>query len=130
MDNRKNDKYYINKVIENIDYITKYTNNLSYDEYSDNDLIIDAVVFRLVQMVENINHISKEYKDSHPDIEWGLIVGFRNGIVHDYGKTDYTIVYEIVTEDITRLRNLLVKETQFFHHIGLIKCLYLCLYNT
>ena len=60
-------------------------------------------MFRLVQMVENITHISKEYKDSHKNIKWGQIVGFRNGIVHDYGKTDYSIVYEIVSKDIYEL---------------------------
>ena len=30
-------------------------------------------------------------------------MGFRNGIVHEYGKTDYTIVYETVTQDLDEL---------------------------
>ena len=110
MDNRKDDLYYISKVIENIDCIIKYTKDLTYEEFADNEVIIDATMFRLIQMVENITHISKEFKDSHPSIEWGLIMGFRNGIVHDYGKTDYTIVYEIVTEDIPNLKIQLSKE--------------------
>ena len=37
-------------------------------------------------------------------IKWGQIIGFRNGIVHDYGKTDYSIVYEIVSKDIYELK--------------------------
>lgn len=30
-------------------------------------------------------------------------MGFRNGIVHEYGKTDYTIVYETITQDLDDL---------------------------
>ena len=56
MDNRKNDRYYIEKVFE------------------------------------NISRISKEFRERHSNIKWGEIIGFRNGIVHDYGKTDYSIV--------------------------------------
>ena len=33
-------------------------------------------------------------------------MGFRNGIVHEYGKTDYSTVYEIVSRDIYQLKEL------------------------
>ena len=105
MDNQKNDRYYIEKVIENINAVIKYTKELSYIDFVSNPIIIDATMFRLVQMVENIMHISKEYKEKHYSIKWGQIIGFRNGIVHDYGKTDYSIVYEIISSDIYKLKN-------------------------
>ncbi len=47
---------------------------------------IDATMFRLQQMVEKIKGLSKESKELHKDIPWGDIIGFRNGIVHEYGK--------------------------------------------
>ena len=110
MDNKKDDKYYIIKVIENINLIITYTKELTYKELLNRQIVIDATMFRLVQLVENINHISKEYKLLHSNIEWGNIIGFRNGIVHDYGKTDYSIVYEIVSRDIYELKKELEKE--------------------
>ena len=108
MDNIKNDKYYIMKIVEHIDVIINYTEKLAYQEFVTNIIIIDATMFRLVQMVEQINHLSKEYKTAHSSIKWGQIIGFRNGIVHDYGKTDYSIVYEIISEDIYDLKTALV----------------------
>lgn len=66
-------------------------------------------MLRLIQMVENIIHISKEFKEKRSNIKWGQIIGFRNGIVHDYGKIDYSIVYEIITNDLCFLKeNLLI----------------------
>ena len=81
MDNKKDDKYYINKIIENINSIITYTKELTYKELLNSQIVIDATMFRLVQLVENINHISKEYKLLHSNIEWGNIIGFRNGFI-------------------------------------------------
>jgi len=54
MDNIKNDKYYINQILDDIDKIMKYTNNVSYDDFMDDEQLIDAVLFRLIQMTETI----------------------------------------------------------------------------
>ena len=108
MDNIKNDKYYIDKVKENIDAIISYTANKSYDEFVSDGLLIDATMFRLIQMIENLNQISDEYKQEHSKIAWRQIIGFRNKIVHDYGKTDYNVVYEIISSDIYQLKEELI----------------------
>jgi len=108
MDNRKDDSYYIEKVIANIDIINSYLTDKTYDQFLLDTLLIDAVMFRLVQMVENINHISLGFKERHPSIPWGKIAGFRNGIVHEYGKTDYRIVYEIISKDLLFLKTELL----------------------
>ena len=108
MDNVKNDKYYIEKVKENIEVIIKYTKDKTYDDFSSDSFLVDATMFRLIQMVENINQISDEYKERHSKIAWKQIIGFRNKIVHDYGKTDYSVVYEIISSDIYRLKDELL----------------------
>ena len=41
----------------------------------------------------------------HSNINWGQIIGFRNGIVHNYNKTDYSVVYEIISKDIYILKD-------------------------
>lgn len=51
-------------------------------------------------MIEQIKHLSPEFQREHSSIPWGDIIGFRNGLVHEYGKTDYTTVYEVVNRDI------------------------------
>ena len=100
MDNIKNDNYYKSIIINDIHKILQYTNNISYEEFADNEQLIDAVLFRLVQIVENIKKLSESFKQSHKEVEWNEIIGFRNRIVHDYGRTDYSIVYEVVSNDL------------------------------
>ena len=106
MDNIKDDKYFALKIVENITYIQKYISNKSYEEFMNDSELNDAIMFRFVQLIENVKHISKEFKNEHNYIPWGKILGFRNGIVHEYGKTDYVIVYETATQDLDELKVL------------------------
>lgn len=106
MDNNKNDSYYMNKALLDINTIITYSNKKTYDEVINDGQLVDTIMFRLIQLVENIKNISREFKAEHHEIPWGDIIGFRNGIVHEYGETDYTTVYEIITKDIYQLKEL------------------------
>lgn len=102
----KNDKYYMEKALVEIDAIIRYSKNMPYGEFMQNEQTIDSVLFRLIQLIENIKDISNAYKLEHNEIPWGDIIGFRNGIVHEYGQTNYTTVYEIISRDIYQLKEL------------------------
>ena len=107
MDNNKNDSYYMQKAISDIEAIEKYAKGIGYEDFVKDEKTLDAVMFRLVQMVENIKKISNEFKEkTMPIVNWGKVSGFRNGIVHEYGETDYTIVYEVITKDIQIIKEL------------------------
>ena len=109
MDNKKNNKYYNKKAIENILAIEKYVFDSSYDDFVSDGELIDAVMFRFIQLVENIKNISNDFKEENDTIPWKDIVGFRNGIVHEYGEIDYTIVYETAVNDLNDLKTVLEK---------------------
>ena len=102
----KDDIYFMNKALEEIYIVIEYTKDLSYEEFMADGRNVDATLFRLEQMIEHIKHLSKGFKQEHNNIPWGDIMGFRNGLVHEYGKTDYTTVYEIVSDDIYELKAL------------------------
>ena len=107
MDNKKDDKYYAQKAIENISTIQRYISGKSYEEFLSDEELIDAVMFRLIQTIENIKNIGAAFKENNPQIPWGDIIGFRNGIVHEYGRTDFLTVYETITNDIGPLKEAL-----------------------
>ena len=104
MDNVKDDKYYARRIIENINIIEEYIKDINYEQFVKDNRLVDAVMFRLVQLIENINNISSGFKEKNHHIPWGKITGFRNGIVHEYGRTDFLIVYETATQDLNDLR--------------------------
>ena len=109
MDNKKGDFYYAGKAIENINAISTYIQNITYEEFISNIQLLDAIMFRFVQLIENIKNIGEPFKNLHPEIPWGKIIGFRNGIVHEYGYTNYETVYETAVNDLLPLKAVLEK---------------------
>lgn len=108
MVNLKNDLYFAKKAIEQIEVIEKYIYNISYQEFVGDIELLDAIMFRIIQLIENVKNISEQLKSKHPNIPWGKIIGFRNGIVHEYGETNYEIVYQTITNDLSPLKEVLL----------------------
>ena len=68
--------------------------------------LVVRVSIRLIQMTENIKKLSISFKEKNKHISLADIIGFRNRIVHDYGNTDYTVVYEVIMSDIPYLKKV------------------------
>ena len=83
--------------------ITKYTSNLTYNDFINDDKTIDAVVRNFEIIGEAANRIDPDFTTMNPEIEWKRIRGFRNRIVHDYFGIDYDIVWSIVENDLDDL---------------------------
>ncbi len=55
----------------------------SRQDFMRDGLLNDAIMLRLIQLAEDVSHLTEEFKLRHQEVPWGLIAGFRNGIVHD-----------------------------------------------
>ena len=53
MDNVKNDKYYLEKIISDLGFIIEHTKGKTKDEIENNDLLVDSIMFRIIQIAEN-----------------------------------------------------------------------------
>ncbi len=109
MDNLKNDKYYLDKIISNLSYIIKHTKGKTKKEIEKNDILVDLILFRIIQIAENDGRLSESFKSQHNDIPWVAIKGMRNKIVHEYGIVNLTIVYDTVNRWIPEMYEKLLK---------------------
>jgi uncharacterized protein with HEPN domain len=96
-------------IIESISKIESYTVDLSYDDFENNNLITDAVVRNIEIIGEASKNIPNEIQSLYGDIPWQKLRGIRNRIVHDYFNVDRTIIWFIVTYELTNLKNSLQK---------------------
>lgn len=103
MDNEKNDHYYASKLVDDLSFIVNHMKNVSQEELGQNEVLLDSMLFRLIQISENAKKLSDNYKSEHKAVPWTAIYGLRNKIVHDYGNVDLSIVYSTLVEDIPGL---------------------------
>ncbi len=107
MDNPKNNAYYIQKIKKDLEFIVAHMRDVDMEELSANEVLLDSMLFRMIQISENAKRLTDEYKLSHPYVPWNALSGLRNRIVHDYGNVDLNIVYETLKNDIPELLELL-----------------------
>ncbi|MBQ8209329.1 MAG: DUF86 domain-containing protein [Clostridia bacterium] len=110
MDNIKTDNYYVQKIIKDLNFVTTQMQNVDIDELNANEILLDSMLFRMIQISENSRILSDKYKEKHAYVPWNAVYGFRNRIVHDYGNVDLNIVYETLKNDIPDLLELLSDE--------------------
>ena len=107
MDNVKNDIYYIQKIQKDLHFIVLHMQDVDMEELGNNEVLLDSMLFRMIQVSENAKKLSDEYKEEKSNIPWNALSGLRNRIVHDYGNVDLHIVYETLKNDIPDLLELL-----------------------
>jgi uncharacterized protein with HEPN domain len=83
--------------------IKRYTTNLNYDSFSNDEKTIDAVVRNFEIIGEAANRIDPGFRLLNSEIVWSRIMGLRNRLVHDYFGIDNEIVWTIIENDLEDL---------------------------
>jgi hypothetical protein len=108
----------ISRIIVHIEHILDYMKEInSIEEFNQNQLVVDAVVFNLSQVGEISKYrVSENLKDSTKQMPWHEMYGFRNRIVHDYDQINMNVVFDTIEED---LPNLLAQLTNLKNSIDI-----------
>ena len=96
MGNVKNDQYYVEKIRTDLKFVIDHTAGKTKEEVEADELLIDSIMFRIIQISENNGKLTDQFKEAHADVPWLAIKGMRNRIVHEYGRMDLTVVYDTV----------------------------------
>ncbi len=56
---------------------------------------------------ESARHLSDEFKQEHPEIDWPKVVDMRHRIVHNYWDINYRVVWGVVRNELPPLRDAL-----------------------
>ena len=101
----KNKEYIsLNKMIEYIDKAIKYTESYDFQSFCNDEKTIDATVFAISQIGELVKNLSKETIEKYSNIDWNMIKGLRNRIVHDYEGINLKSIWVVVKNDIVELK--------------------------
>ena len=102
-------KLYINDIISAISKIEKYTKNISFSKFSQDDKTIDAVIRNIEIIGEASKNIPKEIQDKNIDIPWRMISSMRNKVAQEYFGVDVDILWKTIKEDIIELKKKIKK---------------------
>ena len=99
----------ISKMINYVEKILKYTDGMKYSEFESKDMVVEACVFNLSQLGELANKVDKDFQKIHNTRPWREVYGLRNRIVHDYEGVNLKLVWEIISDDLPELKQMLLE---------------------
>jgi len=103
----KNDKVYIEHILEAIQTIETFKEGLDLESFLRNKMASDAIIRELEIIGEASNNISEEFQKENADIPWRKIIGIRNTLIHEYFGINKKVVWETVEHDLPELKKFI-----------------------
>jgi uncharacterized protein with HEPN domain len=95
---------YLKHIRDECNYILSVSgDNLSKNDFLDNETLKRAVVRSLEIIGEASKMIHEDYKVKHSSIQWKNMAGMRDRLIHDYIGVDYSIVWDVMRNKIPTL---------------------------
>lgn len=91
-------------IIEYCNKLEEYAKDMSYKDFSNSELHIDACALCILQIGELVYNLTDDFKDAHNSIPWKQIRAMRNIVAHHYGSVDTETVWEVMETDIPELK--------------------------
>lgn len=94
---------YLGHIVEAIERIHRYVEDLSEVDFLDDEKTQDAVIrnFEVIgEAAHNIERYHPVYAESYPDVPWSIMYAMRNRVSHGYFKVDFELLWQTIHEDL------------------------------
>jgi uncharacterized protein with HEPN domain len=88
-------KLFVEDILEAIELIERYVEDMEFDRFKKDRKTIDAVVRNFEIVGEASKYIPDDVKSKYQDVDWKGIVGLRNRITHEYFGISLIIVWHM-----------------------------------
>ena len=98
------DRERLEHMLSAIGRILRYTNGKTFEDLTADDMMYYAVVKNIEIIGEAANMLTVEFTEQHPQTPWKQVRGMRNYIVHEYFQIDDVVVWDVVTNNLSGLK--------------------------
>ena len=92
-------------IIEAIDRIKRFTKKMDEKSFSSHEMAQYAVIKNFEIIGKACYHLSPDFKNNYPHVEWQKITSFRQILVHDYYKINMGIVWNTIQNRLDELNS-------------------------
>ncbi len=100
---------YIEDVLNAINKILNFVKDMSYEDFSQDDKTIFAVIRGIEIIGEAVKNIPEDIKIKYPEIPWKGIAGMRDKLIHAYFGVDVKVVWDTIKKRIPEIKPLFEK---------------------
>jgi uncharacterized protein with HEPN domain len=90
-------------ILEEIEFLQRSSGGLDEPAFLHDEVLKRAFARSLEIIGEAARKLPTQFRLDHPDVEWRLLAGTRDKLIHDYFGVDYSIVWDIIRNEIPEL---------------------------
>lgn len=95
--------FFLDDILDSADKVLRYTRGMTFDEFRDNALVVDAVIRNLEIIGEAAKSLPTEAKAMMPEVEWSKATGLRNVVAHQYFGVSLYVVWDVVLHKVPNI---------------------------
>jgi len=105
----KDDFIFLEHILESIRNIREFSKGLSKGEFTKSRLKQSAIIRELEIIGEASKNLSENFKKKHKIIEWKIIAGFRDKLIHHYFGIELERIWNVLKKDLPKLKEEIKK---------------------
>jgi uncharacterized protein with HEPN domain len=100
----KSPEEYLRHILDETNYLIDSSKDVAEERFS-RDLTLQKAFVRSLEIIgEAIKNLSEDFTKSHGEVDWKSIAGMRDRLIHHYFGVDYEIVWDVIKNEIPKLR--------------------------
>jgi uncharacterized protein with HEPN domain len=104
---KRNYEFYAKDIQESIYLIEQFIEGMDFNKFQVDDKTSSAVIRKLEIIGEAVKQLPDEIKEKYNEIPWKEMAGMRDKLIHWYFGVDLEVVWNVIREEIPRLKPLL-----------------------
>ena len=96
----RKDHIILTKVLSEIRIALNMMGDFSLEEFKENEMLMRAMGMTVINIGELVKNLSRDCRETYPQIPWKEIAGFRDVAAHKYQTLQMDDVFELQIECI------------------------------
>ena len=99
----RDDRERLADILEAIDRIERHAQR-GRAEFDRDEMLQTWIVHHLLIIGEACSAMTRGLTNAHPEVPWRRVAGMRNVLVHNYFLVDHAIVWSVVENDLSTIK--------------------------
>src|SRR3989344_3515438 len=102
--NEKSPSFFLRHIVESIELIKEFSEDLTKTELEKNKLKQSAIIRQIEIIGEAVKNLPIDFTSKYPFVSWSEIARARDKIVHHYFGIDLNIIWNIIEIQLPELK--------------------------